>query len=372
MKIIVLGGAGDMGSRAVEDLVNAEDVKRITIADRNVKAAGELAEKLAGKGAELAPKEVDAKDHAALVEAIKGHDVAASALGPFYIFEPLLVPAAIEAGVDYCSICDDWDPAEKVMDFYTEEAKKKGVTVIVGLGTSPGMSNVAVRHLARGMDKVSKVDVAVYLPLDMGGGPAALQHGLHIMSGSVPAWRDGKRVMIPACSDKRTVEFPKFGKKKVWNMGHSEPATIPRFMPGIKEVNFHMGLGMGANLGVYMSKLGLFEKESRVDALTRWIYSLEKFVSWGEPDIGAVRVDVWGEKDGKEIHRMLCGTGQMREGTGLSLSVGALMLGRKQILTEEGGVYAPEASYEPEIFLKHLKERGLMGFEDIGMTRPIV
>ena len=121
-----------------------------------------------------------------------------------------------------------------------------------------------------------------------------------------------------------------------------------------------------------MSKLGLFEKESRVGTLTRVIWSLDKLVSWGEPGMGAVRIDVWGEKDGKEAHRMLCGTGQMREGTGLSLSVGALMLGRRQILTEEGGVYAPEACFEPDKFITYLKERGLLGFEDIEMTKPVV
>ena len=39
MQIIVLGGAGDMGSRAVEDLATTEGVRRVTIADRNVPAA---------------------------------------------------------------------------------------------------------------------------------------------------------------------------------------------------------------------------------------------------------------------------------------------------------------------------------------------
>jgi saccharopine dehydrogenase-like NADP-dependent oxidoreductase len=361
-----------MGSRAVEDLVVSEGVTQVAIADRNVEAARETAKKLEGKGAGLVVKEIDANDHETLVEAIRGHDVAASALGPFYIFEAKLIRAAIEAGVDYCSICDDWDPAEAVIDNLSEEAKRKDVTAIVGLGTSPGLSNVAVRFLSQQMDKIRKADVSVYLPLEMGGGPAALRHGLHIMSGEVPTWRDGKRVMIPACSEQRVVEFPQFGKKKAWNMGHSEPATIPRFIPGIEEVNFHMGLGLGASLVVHLARWGLFEKESRVDTLTRILWSIDNMLTWGEPKPGAVRIDVWGEKDDREVHRMLCGVGQMREGTGLSLSVGALMLGQKQILTEEGGVYAPEACLEPYKFLEYLNQRGLRGYEDIEMTRPII
>ena len=82
-------------------------------------------------------------------------------------------------------------------------------------------------------------------------------------------------------------------------------------------------------------------------------------------------MDVWGEKQGKESHRMICGIGQMRETTGLSLSIGALILGKNQKITTEGGVYAPEACLDPEIFLTYLKDRGVEGFEDIEMTKPL-
>jgi lysine 6-dehydrogenase len=371
MKIIVLGGAGDMGSRAVEDLVASEGVTRVTIADRNVEVGRQVAGRLEGKGAKLDVVKVDANNHAGLVEAMRGHDVAASALGPFYRFEAKLVRAAIEAGVNYCSICDDWDAAEAVINELGDEAKKKGVTAITGLGASPGLSNVAVRNLVGQMDRVRRVEVYVYLPMDMGGGAAALSHGLHIMSGEVVAWRGGKRVMLKACSEHRVVEFPRFGKMKVWNMGHSEPATIPRFIPGIEEVNFFMGFGRGSSLVIYPAKWGLFAKERRADAIVRVLHFFERIFAGKEPEWGAVRIDVWGEKDGKEVHLIHCGIGQMREGTGLSLSVGALMLGKKKILTEEGGVYAPEACIEPQTFLAYLNARGIRGFEDIGMTKPV-
>ena len=51
MRIIVLGGAGDMGSRAVEDLAVSEGVDQVTIADRNVEAAKKISTRLEGKGA---------------------------------------------------------------------------------------------------------------------------------------------------------------------------------------------------------------------------------------------------------------------------------------------------------------------------------
>jgi saccharopine dehydrogenase-like NADP-dependent oxidoreductase len=371
MKVIVIGGAGDMGSRAVEDLAASEGVTQVTIADRNIAGANQIAERLKNKGASLDVKGIDADNHSSLIEAMRGHDVAASALGPFYRYEPRLVRAAIEAGINYCSICDDWDAAEEVINGFDQDARKNSVTVLIGIGASPGLTNVAVSMLARQMDRVRRADVSVYLPLDMGGGPAALIHGLHIMSGQVVTWREGKRVMIPACSESRMIEFPRFGKIKVWNMGHSESATIPHFIPGIEEANFMAGLGPGASLVIHPARWGLFSTERRINAFTSILWSLERIISGGEPGLGAVRADVWGDKEGKEIHGMICGIGQMRETTGLSLSIGALMLGKKELTTKEGGVYAPEACLDPVIFLDYLKARGIQGFEDIQMTKPV-
>jgi hypothetical protein len=86
---------------------------------------------------------------------------------------------------------------------------------------------------------------------------------------------------------------------------------------------------------------------------------------------GAVRVDVWGELQGKEVHRVACGIGKMREATGLSLSVGTLMLARKELLTREGGVYAPEACLDPLTFISRLSTAGIQAYADLAMTQLI-
>ncbi len=372
MRIIVLGGAGDMGSRAVEDLAASEGVDQVTIADRNVEAAKRISTRLEGKGAKVDVKQIDANDHQVLVEAIRGYDVAASALGPFHQFEAKLVRAAIEAGVDYASICDEWQAAEAVINEFSEDARKQEVTVITGLGVSPGISNLGVRYLAQQLDKIRRADISVYMPLNAGGGEAVIRHTLFIMAGEVALWRDGKRTMIPACKEERVVDFPRFGPKKVWNMGHSEPVTVPRFIPGIEEVNFFMGYGQGSGWLVLPARWGLFEGKRRREMLVRLLNFIEGITKAEEPEWGAIRIDVWGEKGGKEEHRMTCGIGQMREATGISLAIGTLMLARKEILSEEGGVYAPEGCLEPQKFLTYMKAKGTTAYYDLEMTRPVV
>ncbi|UCC64249.1 MAG: saccharopine dehydrogenase NADP-binding domain-containing protein [Anaerolineae bacterium] len=370
MEVIVLGGAGDMGSRAVEDLAASEGVRRVTIADRNVIAAQQIAARLEGQGARVDVRRVDAEDHAELVKAMRGYDVAASALGPFYLFEARLVQAAVEAGVDYASICDEWEAAGAVIEQFDEQAREEGVTVITGLGTSPGVSNVAVRYYAQQLDEVRRADVYIYQPLNAGGGEAVVRHMLHIISGQVVAWRGGKRVMLPACSEERVVEFPRFGPIKVWNMGHSEPETIPRFIPGIQEVNFFMGFGRGSGLFVRPARLGLFASRRVRDAVARFVSLIERLTS-GEPEEGAARVDVWGEVAGREAHHLVCGIGQMREVTGLSLAIGTLMLARGELLTEEGGVYAPEACLDPPKFMAYLGDKAIRAYTDVAMTQQL-
>ena len=222
------------------------------------------------------------------------------------------------------------------------------------------------------MDKIRRADIYVYMPLNAGGGPAVIGHTLFIMSGRIPTWRGGKRLMLPACSEARVVEFPKFGPATLWNMGHSEPVTVPLFFPGIEEVNFFMGFGAGSRVLVWPAKMGLLGGRRRRKFFAGLLGRLEGVGRPKEPEWGAVRIDVWGTRGGRDVHEMGCGIGQMREATGVSLAVGTLMLARKEVVTKQGGVYGPEGCLDPTKFLALVRERGIIPYFDLEMTRPIV
>jgi saccharopine dehydrogenase-like NADP-dependent oxidoreductase len=355
----------------VEELAAAEGVGHVTIADRNLEAARRIAGRLAGRPAKVDAVQLDAGDQPRLVQALRGYDVAASALGPFYLFETDLVRAAVEAGVDYASVCDEWEPAGAVIDQFDAPARQRGVTILTGLGTSPGLTNVGIRYFAQRLDVLQRADVYVYQPLDAGGGEAVIRHMLHVISGRVVAWRGGQRVMVPACSEELQVEFPQFGAITVWNMGHAEPETVPRFLPGVEEVNFYMGFGPGSGFFIRPARWGLLANRSLRHRLAQVVSLVERLSSGGEPSPGAVRVDVWGELRGQKVHQMACGIGQMREATGISLSIGALMLARGELLNGQGGVLAPEACLDPQVFLSRMSRAGIQAYTDLAMAEPI-
>jgi lysine 6-dehydrogenase len=373
MKIVVFGGAGDVGSQAVADLAITPGVERVTIADRNRDAAQALADRIGSGAVDIAVTEVDAMDHGALVDAMLGHDVAASALGPFYVFESRLVRAAIAAGVDYTSVCDDYSAAEEVMRDFDASARESGRTIITGLGVSPGLTNAVVALFAERLDRVKRVDVSVYQPLSGGGAEAVVRHVLFIMTGKIAAWRGGRACRVAACSDERFVELPRVGRAQVWNMGHPEPVTVPRFIPGIEECNFYMGFGRGARPLVAAARRNIFANRWLTEATVRAVGLVERLTpASAELPEGAVRIEVWGEKNGADAYHMGCGVGEMRRATGLSLAVGTVMLGNRRLLTGEGGVYAPEACLRPAEFLGLLREKGLAAYSDLELTKPLL
>ena len=371
MRVIVLGGAGDMGSRAVEDLAASEGVERVTIADRALGRAKALAGRLHHAPADVQAVAVDADDHQGLVAAISGHDVAASTLGPFFRFEEQLARAAIEAGADYVSVCDEWEAVEQVMAESHDAAVAAGRTVITGMGASPGLTNVAIRYMASQLDRLRRVHISCYQPLDAGGGEAVFKHMLYIMSGDVAMWRNGRRVMVPACSETRTVAFPHFGPIQLWNMGHSEPFTIPEAFPDVEEVSFFMGYGKGAQLFVKPAQWGCFNKPRWLDRAARAMAMIDARLPDKPPGLGALRIDAWGDCGGKQAHQMICGTGEMREVTGLALSVGVLQIGRGELLNTTGGVFAPEACIAPEPFIQTMTDKGVCFYSDLEMRKPL-
>lgn len=361
MKVVVLGGAGDMGSRAARELGRAPEVEVLTIADRNLEKAKQVA---ASIGPRAQARAVDARDHDALVQLMAEHDVAAGAIGPFYLFEVPVARAAIDAGRPYVSICDDHDAMEAVLEL-DAEARQRGVTLLTGLGWTPGLSNVLARKGVDMLDSAREVHIAWCGASADSEGYAVVLHTMHIFTGSVPTFTGGTMVRVPAGTGRKVVTFPDpIGPVAVYHVGHPEPVTIPRFMPGLQEVSLRGGLTEGFLnwLAVVVARLGLTATPARKDRLGRLLKPLlpvlEKLGRPARP-LSGIHVEVRGEKDGRPARVVLAAVDRMMNLTGVPLAIGALLIGRGQI--NRPGVVAPEAEgvVPPDLFLEELASRGI-------------
>ncbi|MBU0495223.1 MAG: saccharopine dehydrogenase NADP-binding domain-containing protein [Chloroflexi bacterium] len=361
MKIVVLGGCGDMGSHAVRDLIAHTD-HHVIIADYRVDRAKALADELGPRANGVF---VNAEDPASLASVLGVADVAMGCVGPFYHFAPKMAQAAIAARVNYVDICDDWGPIEEVFGL-DEAARSAGVTLICGLGWTPGITNVMARAGANALDQVDTIGVYWGGGAADSEGLAVVAHVLFAINGRVPTYRDGQWVDVPAGADKEVVDFPDpLGPVHVSHCGHPEPMTIPRTIPA-NTVFLKGGLTPNWNnwLGETLVRLGLGRTHKRIMTTARIVHSLEGIIGAGGVPCSGARVDVIGVKDGQPHTVTYACADTMGRLTGIPAAVGADLLARAARgvpgLINAPGVYAPEAIIEPGPFFAALAARDIV------------
>lgn len=349
MKVIVLGGTGDMGSLAVRELGRVPEVELITVVGRNQEEAEALAAEV---GDHVQPLVLDVRDTEALRTAIGGHDVVAGALGPFYLYEVAMAEIAITAGVPYVSICDDYDATQEVLQL-DAAAKKQGVTVLTGMGWTPGITNLLAKKGAGLLDTAEKVHISWAGSLADAEGLAVVLHTMHIFTGRVPTFREGELQLVRAGSGGHKVAFPApLGSVTVYHVGHPEPVTIPRFLPGINEVSLCGGLAEGFlnYVSIGMARLGLTRTPERRARLAERLMPLLPTLKAMAPQtrpLSGIHVEVVGSKDGRPAHVEIAAVDRMARLTSLPLVVATLMVGSGALQT--AGVIAPEAPGGPDV-----------------------
>jgi len=384
LKVAVLGGSGTIGSGVIKELAKEKDVASIQACD--IKTRLHIAEELAkelGDKVSFAP--VDIRDSESLTIVLKEADVVINCAGPFYKLAIPVIRTAAAIGVNYVDIMDDPDSMMTVLDdselFRT--ARDAGVTIIVGLGSTPGLSNVLAKYGSSKLDKVDRIDVSwVFTSVSgTGAGGAVSEHMLHVMNRGW-SFRDGKLVEIePLVDGKETQDFVELGQLDVYDIGHPEPVMLPHYITGVKHVTCKAGMLPFEMLQIYsvLSQLKFFavtEEQVRNVAMTPREFTkqhlanipMETLVKLFKLDelapVFELRVAVTGEKDGGKMTQTYGFVDVCHETeTYIPPSLGALLIGRKAI--KDKGVFAPEGCIDPEPFLRTIVEKGVPLYESV-------
>ncbi len=204
-------------------------VEELVVADRDGDSAAKVAQSL---GPRATSKRIDATNSKELVELFKQADVVLNTVGPFYRFGVPILEAAIEAGCDYLDICDDWEPTLKMLEV-DDRAQAAGITAIIGMGVSPGVTNLLAAKAVGELDSADDVITGWNLEsmedeeiAGDEGGNAAIEHWIHQCTGDIRIHRDGAPVDVKPLQ-RLDIDYPALGKIETWTVGHPEAVTLP-------------------------------------------------------------------------------------------------------------------------------------------------
>src|SRR5512133_1608195 len=151
MKFVLLG-AGLMGRAALYDLARSDVATEIILADFDLARAEAVANDF-GNG-KARPAFADVRDTAALAALLRGAAVVLNCTQYYWNLDTMR--AAIEAGTNYLDLGGLFHTTRKQLEL-DSEFRRIGRLALLGMGGTPGVSNIAARYLADRLDTVAAI-----------------------------------------------------------------------------------------------------------------------------------------------------------------------------------------------------------------------
>jgi saccharopine dehydrogenase-like NADP-dependent oxidoreductase len=348
----VLGAGGTIAPAIVRDLAESDELAGLRLLDLDGERARRVAERHGLGRAEAL--EVDARD--GLAKAIAGLDVLVNAAS--YRVNLDAMRACLEVGCQYLDLGGLYWLTGRQLELGAE-FERAGLLAILGIGSSPGKTNVmavrAVRELggrARDLEVVAAgrdLGARAASPLSF---PYALQTLVDEVTMRPVVVRDGRPLEIEPLSPGGVVDFGEpIGPAETIHTLHSELRTFPASF-GCTEASFRLSLPppVFERLRELASAPPSEVEAAAADALP--------------PSARAVSVHVVEACDGERVVRVRAVTEPLERwglgggvvSTGAPAAAAVRLIARGRI--DATGVHPPEACIEPDDLFGELERRG--------------
>jgi saccharopine dehydrogenase-like NADP-dependent oxidoreductase len=268
MKKIIVVGVGAQGSTIAKRLDEHPDVTEIICADYDRKAAEALSNTL-GKARAL---QLDASDVDKVIAAAEGCDLIVNGLP--LAFNLIVMEAALAVKASYFDMAGPMESIGFVESYklmfseWHQNFKEKGLTALIGCGSSPGLANVMARESVDKLDTCDTISIYVYEGLwterftpfwwspdvalvDMGYKTFRFENGVHVTD---------KPFSRPVMIELKGIDH----KVRMVDHEHDEPITMgllaEEVLKGVKNVDFKYG-GAGVELSELLYNMGLLSHE---------------------------------------------------------------------------------------------------------------
>jgi len=394
MKTLVLGASGQIGAYTVQDLVEFYKAEVIATSRKvaNVKKAmTDL--RLVDR---VKIMELDASKTTEVAKLAKAETVDTVVNCAWYQTNLAAMDACVQAGAHYTDLGGFFDTTLKQLQL-DQKWKETGINATIGLGSTPGLTNIAGTAGAAKLDRVDTINIYCTwgntLPAKEPGWPGySIRTVMDEFTQEPVMWLDGKHAKQPVLSgETKVIMQPPIGEIAAYYVKHSEPATMGRYIgKGCRNVTFRIGFP-SADLATFKtlrslgfadtSKITIGDAEiSPLDYLTA-MYQRGISRSRAEPapkeeyEYDAFRIDVFGERKKSSAtvtyHIITWNDPESGLSSARDTSVPPSVVSNWQArgTIKRAGVFPPEAVIDPEPFFLEVGKRGIKVEEHFTETR---
>ncbi|MHA1684361.1 MAG: saccharopine dehydrogenase family protein [Promethearchaeota archaeon] len=379
-RVTILGGCGVVGTAATRTLAKVGDFDEVVIADIDLNKAQAVAKQI---GEKISAIEFNANDSESIKAAIAGSDVVLNCVGPYYKYEKKILSAVIESGINYVDVNDDVGATYDALKL-NDEAESKGVTALIGMGSSPGVTNLLATYAFNDLlDECESIDMFHTHGGEPSEGPGVIGHRFYCLTIDVPMFLDGQSLSLTQEESEEHTEVVSFinlpGKHKVYPYPHPEPITLPMYLKGkgLKRVTNKGSVlpeeyynltrtihrtGMGTKEPIMVNGQEVIPHDFAISFLIKRRDEILETTNFGEQR-GCVKIVCKGKKKRTKEPRTYvfnlvsegAGKGQaLGEATGIPAAFGVIMMQRGKI--KKKGVFPPEACVDPMTFIALMQE----------------
>jgi saccharopine dehydrogenase (NAD+, L-lysine-forming) len=351
MRVALLGAAGTIAPVIARDLAASEEISGLLLLDLDLAAAERVATSCGGGGVVDAER-ADARD--GLAEHLAGCDLLVNSAS--YRVNLDAMRACLEAGCHYVDLGGLYWMTGRQLELHDEFAGA-GLLALLGLGSSPGKTNLMAAAAVRGMDGVAAIDVAA-AGRDLGAGsalsvPYALQTLLDELTMAPVVLREGAPVELEPLAGGGAVDYGEpIGSQETIYTLHSELATFGASF-GCSSCSFRLSLAprLEASLRALIGA-----SSTQVEDFAR------ACVPASSQTVSVHRVDCLGDDGRHVVARAVTGpyepfgVGGSVISTAAPAAAFARLLARGEV--EERGALPPERCIAPESLFAELSQRG--------------
>lgn len=219
-KILIIGGYGQVGSIIVEYLAPLFP-DRIVIAGRNRWKAKRAAQKV-GYGAESCAIDILSSERFISLDGI-GFVLVCLDQSDIKFAE-----YCIACGVCYLDISANFSFLSK-LDKLDSLAKQAGVTLLLSVGLSPGLTNLLADYAMKQMKSVRRIDILIELGLGDRHGQAAIQWMLDNVGSEFEVRENGLLTHVKSFGESRNLKLPgSLRSDPAWRFNFSDQQVLTR------------------------------------------------------------------------------------------------------------------------------------------------